>query len=229
MNRKSGVLMLWIVAVIGINTAANAQLRNSQIDVADIFSDFGNVTPEILETAPEQDYPFEYLTKRASIRFIEDSEGIRAIIDHLIRIKVHTDKPLELADASLISIPYYNADQMERIQNLEAITYLKDREPVRLQENTVSTSELNSRYNILEFEMPEAESGAVFEYKYTVNRGYIEELPDFYFSHRVPTREAFITLQNERFLRYDAVLEDTGFDVNYSRQEIDTSSVPLGV
>jgi len=227
MNMKSGVLILWMVAVIGIDTAALAQLRDSQIDVVDLFSGFGDVSPELLEMEPDHDYPFEYLSKRASIRFVEDNDGIRAIIDHLVRIKVHTDDPLELADASLISIPYYDADRMERIQNLEAVTYLKEREPVRLSDEAVSTSQLNSRYNILEFEMPEAEPGAVFEYKYTVNRRYIEELPDFYFSHRVPTREAFITLQNERFLRYDAVLEETDFDVDYTRQQIDTSSVPL--
>ena len=75
--------------------------------------------------------------------------------------------------------------------------------------------------------MPEAEQGAVLEYKYTINRRYIEELPDFYFSQQVPTREAFITLQNERFLRYDAVLENTDFGVEYNRQQIDTSNVPL--
>lgn len=224
---KSAILTLWVIAIIGSTASVNAQLGNSQVDVVDLFSDFGNISTEMLEREPDHEYPFEYLTKRASIRFVEDSRGIRAIIDHLVRIKVYTDDQLELADASLISIPYYDADRMEQIQNLEAVTHLKNGRSVRLDDETVSTSQLNSRYNIREFEMPDAEEGAIFEYKYTVNRRYIEELPDFYLSHRVPTREAFITLQNERFLRYDTILENTDFSVDYSQQKIDTSSVPL--
>jgi len=227
MNRKLGALLLSIVAVTGLNVAADAQLRSSQVNVVNLFSDFGNVSIEELAKEPGHDYPFEYLTKRASIRFIEDEDGIRAIIDHLVRIKIYTDDRLELAGASLISIPYYDADRMERVQNLEAITHLPDGDEVILQDDAVSTSQLNSRYKVMEFDMPEAEQGAVLEYKYTINRRYIEELPDFYFSHRVPTQEAFITLQNERFLRYNAVIENTDFGVDNSRQQIDTSSVPL--
>lgn len=227
MKRKHSHLLLWIILFAGINASGQAQFLNSQIDVINLFSEFGNVSADDLSMEAGHDYPFEYLTKRSSVRFIEGEDGIRAIIDHLVRIKVFTDDRLELADASIISIPYYDTDRMERIQNLEAITHLPDGGEVRLQNDAVSTSQLNSRYNIMEFEMPQIEAGAVLEYKYTVNRGYIEELPDFYLSHRVPTREAFITLQNERFLRYDAVLEDTGFEVDYTRQEIDTSSVPL--
>jgi len=227
MNRIPGVFLLSIIAVLGLYDAADAQLRSSQVNIVDLFSDFGNVSSEELSMEPVHDYPFEYLTKRASIRFIEDEDGIRAIIDHLVRIKVFTDDRLELANASLISIPYYDADRMERIQNLEAITHQPDGNEVRLQNDGVSTSQLNNRYNVMEFEMPEAEQGVVLEYKYTVYRRYIEELPDFYLSQRVPTREAFITLQNERFIRYDAVIEDSDFDVDYSRQQIDTSSVPL--
>lgn len=227
MKRKSGILLLSIITIVGLNVAANAQQGNSTINVVDLFSDFGDVTSEKLSLQPGHDYPFEYLTKRAAIRFIEDEDGIRAIIDHLVRIKVFTDDRLELADASVISILYYDADNMERIQNLEAITHLPGGGEIRLQNDAVSTSQLNSRYNVMEFEMPETEQGAVIEYKYTVIRRYIEELPDFYLSHRVPTREAFVTLQNERFLRYEAVLEDTDFEVDYRRQEIDTSNVPM--
>ena len=56
--------------------------------------------------------------------------------------------------------------------------------------------------------MPEAEVWVQFlEYKYTVNRAIHRGAARLLlFSLRVPTRGAtFITLQNERFLRYDAV------------------------
>jgi len=204
-----------------------AQQDSKQIGIESIFSNFGTLPSQHLESEADHNYPFEYLSKESSIRFVEQGGSIKAIIDHLVRIKIYADEPLEIANAALVGIPVYEADEMEQVRDLEGITYLPDGSTVRLQDEDVSRSELNSRYSILEFEMPAAEAGAVLEYKYSVHRRYIEELPDFYFSHRVPVRNASVILQNERYLRYDAVTQNVDFEINYSSREIDTSSVPL--
>ncbi|MEX2456414.1 MAG: hypothetical protein WD381_03830, partial [Balneolaceae bacterium] len=47
-----------------------------------------------------------------------------------------------------------------------------------------------------------------------------------YFTHRVPTKEAAIVLQNEPFLRYKTASQNLNFDVEYNEVRIDTSSVP---
>ncbi|REL37826.1 hypothetical protein DYD21_08580 [Rhodohalobacter sp. SW132] len=204
-----------------------AQQNRGQVDIRDLFADFGNLPAEYLDREPDHNYPHEYLSKKTSIRFVEQSGGVDAVIDHLVRIKIYSDDPLEIADAALTGIPVYEADNMEQVRNLEGVTYLPDGRTLRLDEDDISRSELNTRYNILEFEMPGAVAGAVLEYKYSVHRRYIEELPDFYFAHQVPVREASVTLQNERYLRYDAVTQHVDFDIEYIREEVDTSSVPL--
>lgn len=220
-------IIICYVLFFAIAATVLAQQDDEQIDIRNLFNEFGNLPTDYLDREPDHNYPYEYLSKKSSIRFIEEPDGIKAIIDHLVRIKIYSDDPIEIADASLIGIPVYEADEMEQVRNLAGITYLPDGTTIQLQDENVSSSELNTRYNILEFEMPGAGQGVVLEYKYSIHRRYIEELPDFYFAHQVPTQEASVTLQNERFLRYDSVIQHADFEVNYTREEIDTSSVPL--
>lgn len=227
MNRVLKKVIISMLILAGAAAASDARQNRDSINIVNLFSAFGNLPSEMIHLESDHDYPFEYLSKESSVRFIEDGGGIRAIIDHLVRIKVYSEEPLEIARASLIAVPYYESDGMEQVSNLDGITHQPDGSAVRLDKSTVSRSELNSRYTIMEFEMPDAKAGSILEYKYTVNRRYIEELPDFYFAHRVPTRSASVTVQNERFLRYEAVVEDADFDVKYVREEVDTSSVPL--
>lgn len=226
MNRLLKIISCIILSLALLATAA-AQQGDRQIDVRDLFADYGNLPAHYLDLEPDHDFPYEYLSKKSSVRFIEESGGIKAIIDHLVRIKIYSDDPLEIVDAALVGIPIYEADEMEQVRNLAGVTYLPDGSTHQLQDENVSRSELNTRYNILEFEMPDAQQGAVLEYRYTIHRRYIEELPDFYFAHQVPVRDASITLQNERYLRYKSVIQHADFEIDYIREEIDTSSVPL--
>lgn len=216
-----------LLFLLNLFAPANGQTNNEQIDIRDLLSEYGSLPLHYLDYEVDHSYPYEFISKESSIRFADESSGIFAIIDHLIRIKIFSDDPLEIADAALVGIPVYEADNMEEIKNLAGTTYLPDGSTIQLNNSNVSRSELNTRYSILEFEMPGARSGAVLEYKYSVYRRYIEELPDFYFAQQVPARIATVTLQNERFLRYDAVSQNVDFDVKYSREETDTSKVPL--
>ena len=135
---------------------------------------------------------------------------------------------LEQAEAGLIGIPFYFKDGIETISNLEAITHQPDGSQVRFDVETTRTVDLNSRYKIIEFEMPEVQQGSIIEYKYTLERRYIEELPNFYLAHRVPTQEAKLYFRNSDFIRYDAVpLHVEDFELQYEEHRVDTSNVPL--
>lgn len=219
-------IILLLIFIQGAGEILFAQQQREAVEDANIFSKFGQVSEDVLSMEADHTYPFEYLLKETSVRFQEGSGGLQAIMDHLVRIKVYSDDPLEISDASLVAIPYYNADDVEVITQLEGITHQPDGSRVEFDPAQSTRSDLNSRYQIVEFEMPEAGAGSVLEYKYRVVRRYIEELPDFYFTHRVPTKEAAIVLQNEPFLRYKTVSQNLNFDVEYNEIRIDTSSVP---
>jgi transglutaminase-like putative cysteine protease len=206
---------------------ANARQQEINLEDTQIISKFGDITESALRSQPDHGYPFEYLLNEASVRFEERNGGIMAKIDRLVRIKVYSSNQIEIAEAALVGIPYYSDENMERITGLEAVTHLPNGRKVQLDTENRRTVDLNSRYKIIEFEMPDAEQGAVLEYKYTLERRYIEELPDFYFANRVPTKKAQIYLTNKDYLRYETVTQNVDFDIEYIEQRIDTSSIPL--
>lgn len=192
----------------------------------EIFSKFGQIEQSDFERSADHDYPFEYQLKESLIRFEERGSNIVAIIDHLVRIKVLSEEPIEIAEASLVGIPYYFADGMERVLQLEGITHHPDGSQSELDRNQIRTVDLNSRYRSIEFEMPDVEKGSIIEYRYRQERRYIEELPDFQISHRVPTQRATVTLKNANYLRFNTVEQNIDFDLNYTEQRVDTSLVP---
>lgn len=192
-----------------------------------IFKDFGEVSESDFEIPANHGSAYEYLLKESSIRFEQRATGITAVIDHLVRIRILGDDPIRVAEASLVGIPYYFRDNIEQVVNLEGITHQPNGDQVRFDADSIRTADLNSRYKIIEFEMPQAQEGSILEYKYTLERRYIEELPDFFFSHRVPTREAVVWLQNAQYLRYTAVKQNVDFEIGYEEVRVDTSSIPL--
>jgi len=191
------------------------------------LEEFAQIPAALFEMEPDHNYPYEFLLKRAEVSFREEGGRILAIIEHHYRLKVYSDDPIYQAEAALIGIPFYYHDNMEEITFIEGATHHPDGSASALHENDIRTAELNSRYMIKEFIMPDVEKGSVIEYRYETHRRYIEELPDFYFSHRVPVKLAHITINNENYLRFDAVDFNIDFEVSYHEEKTDTSSIPL--
>lgn len=218
--------VFYILAVLPLQWASAQQDDGILRDIY-IFEQFGDVSAEDLQKTADHQYPYEFLTKKSSIETIETDRGIVASIDYLVRIKVYSSEPIEIAQASLVGIPYYFADGIEKIENIEGITHHIDGTKTPLNLQNLRTADLNSRYRILEFEMPNAGAGDILEYKYTLERRYIEELPDFHISHRVPTENVELYFKNSDFIRYDAVSQNVDFSIEYEEHRVDTSSIPL--
>lgn len=210
-----------------LDEKANSQNTPDIFGGIEIFDKFGTLTLEELQIEADHHYPYEFILKESSIRMVEEGRSLVATIDYLIRIKVYSDDPIHRAEASLVGIPYYFADGVERIQHIEGITYQPDGRVSILQQNQLRSVDLNRRYRMIEFEMPDVEQGSVIEYKYRLERRYIEELPNFYFSERVPTRKATLNFKNSNLIRFNTIKENTDFDIQYVEQRVDTSNVPL--
>lgn len=219
------VFMAFITGFITDHTSAQQNLE--ELEKLQIFDHFGKIPAENFLYEPDHTYPYEYLKKQSFVRLPEAGRNLVAVIDYLVRIKVFSDDPFDIADAAMVGVPFYFADNIERIVNLEGITHQPDGEKSYLHRNDTRIVDLNSRYKILEFEMPDVRKGSIIEYKYTLERRYIEELPDFYLSHHVPTRHASLYLQNSNFARFETVLENVDFELKYEDQRVDTSSVPM--
>ncbi len=187
-------------------------------------AEFGNIPDSLFQMqAPEDNTPYRITNKELNISFQEADESILAVLEYHIRIKVFDDS---VQEASVVAIPYYFDNDMERVTSLEAYTYLPSGERVALSEQDIRTININSRYNVKEFAMPAVEDGAVIEYRYTIERRYIEELPDFYLSHKVPTDNAKLTITYPKYLRYQSYTENFDGKITHDVVYADTSSVP---
>jgi hypothetical protein len=157
------------------------------------------------------DVPFLYSLKKLDVTFEEDDQSIVAVLKYHVRVKVF-DASVE--EAAVVGVPYYFEDNIEQVSDIRGFTYQDPDTKVPLNADNVRTININSRYNIKEFSMPAVQNGSVIEYAYTVRRRYIEELPDFYLAHQVPTERSEVSVTYPKYLRYKAVTQnfDGGLD-----------------
>jgi hypothetical protein len=187
---------------------------------------FGSIPDSLFQIQhPPDDEDASYMitNKELDISFRETGESIVAILQHHFRLKVFDETAPE---ASIITIPYYFDNEMEQISSIKAYTHLPSGEQIPLKEQDIRTININPRYNVKEFTMPAVEDGAILEYSYEIERRYIEELPDFFLSHKVPTSNAKLTITYPRYLRYQAHTENYDGSLQHDFVYTDTSSVP---
>ncbi|PWN06073.1 DUF3857 domain-containing protein [Rhodohalobacter mucosus] len=221
------ILSGWFPMRADVAGAQNITMETEVLEQIEIFDRFGNIFDQNFNESGYPGEPWYFQLKETVVRFDRRPQGITAFIDYLVRIRITTDDPLRIAEASLVGIPYYFQENMERVINLEGYTYQPDGERSYFSGEDAAVVDLNSRYKILEFQMPDVKEGSVIEYKYTLVRRYIEELPDVQFSHQVPVKKVNLYMKNEPYLRYQAVEENIDFDLNYTETRVDTSSIPM--
>lgn len=188
-------------------------------------AEYGKVPDSLFamqQYASDPSAPFFYSIKELDVSFENDENSIIAILDYHVRIKVFDASAREV---SIVAIPYYFERNIEQVGNIRAATYTRAGQRIPLQSDAIRNININSRYNVIEFTMPEVEDGAILEYSYQVRRRYIEELPDFHLAHQAPTAVAKVSMTYPGYLRYDTIKENYEGEVKHFTQEIDTSSV----
>jgi len=188
--------------------------------------EFGNIPDSLYQMQPpanNPDTPYVIANKEMKVSFENRNNSIIAILRYHVRLKVFDESARE---ASIISIPYYFDNDMEQISNIRAVTHLPSGKNASLSPDDIRTININSRYNVKEFTMPQVKDGAILEYSYVIHRRYIEELPDFFLANRVPTEMARVSITYPKYLRYDAFVGNFSGHVRHNFAYTDTSSVP---
>jgi hypothetical protein len=171
----------------------------------------------------DTDVPFIYSLKQLDINFENEQESIVAVLNYHVRIKVFD---ATAQGARVVGIPYYFENNIESVSNIRAATYGSPESAVPVSAENIRTINVNSRYNVKEFTMPAVEDGSVIEYRYTIRRRYIEELPDFYLSHQVPTEWAEVSITYPKYLRYSGAAENFDGTINHFITQLSSSTVP---
>jgi len=173
--------------------------------------------------ADNPDAPYIITNKELDVSFRETEQSIVAVLEHHVRKKVFEDS---VREASVVAIPYYFDNNMEHVVNIQAYTHLPSGERIPVEDGDIRTININSRYNVKEFTMPQVQEGAILEYRYVIQRRYIEELPDFFLGHQVPTAATKLTITYPEYLRYQPFVEDYNGKIDHDFVYTDTSSVP---
>jgi len=169
------------------------------------------------------DAPFLYSLKDLDISFEEDDQSIIAVLKYHVRVKIFD---ASVKEAAVVGIPYYFDNNIEQVTDIRGVTHQNKQVKVPLSLERIRTININSRYNLKEFTMPAVKDGSVIEYAYTVRRRYIEELPDFYLAHQVPTSRAQVSITYPTYLRYKAVPSNFSKELHHTVTELDSSNVP---
>ncbi|MEX1011916.1 MAG: hypothetical protein WDZ29_07630 [Balneolaceae bacterium] len=188
---------------------------------------FGTIPDSLFEDPAGVSAPVEILHRYTDIGFSERNRTPMATIEILVRMRIGTDDPLLIADASQISLPYYAYENMEVITEVEGWTHHTDGSRTAMDTDQMVDTGLSPLYRLLEFTLPAATEGDVLEFRYKMERRYLDELPDHYFTWRFPVRLNHLVLRNEPFLRYETVPENLTTEVGYQEARIDRSGLPL--
>lgn len=212
-------ILTFFLIQAGMVWSISAQQTSGAPDV-----EFGEIPDSLFSMKPpSEDVSYQYTNRELEISFEDGDQSIIAVLDYHIRLKIFDE---EARQASIVALPYYFSNEMERISNIRGSTYLPSGREIPLQPESIRTINLNSRYNVKEFTMPGIEDGSVVEYAYQIRRRYIEELPDFYLSTEVPTSLAKVSITYPEYLRYKVYSENFDAQIHNNVTRIDTGTVP---
>lgn len=185
---------------------------------------FGQVSNEQLTRKPTHSFPYEILAKSRVISFEEKGGSIIARIEDVVRIKMYTQEPREQIEAALVTIPVLRGQESEQVDQIRGITHQPEGEWVELSQGDIRRTQYSNQIDLIEFLMPDVRSGSVLEYRYRITRNGIEELPDFFFSDRVPVEYASLHMVHQAYLRYEEQLQDSKNQVTFLPERMDTST-----
>lgn len=199
------LIALLIFVVFPFSGIAQSQTEAS-------FSSIPDSLFEESQYSANPEVPFIYSLKKLDVSFQETEQSLVAVLKYHVRVKIFDSS---VQEASVVGIPYYFENNIEQVQDIRGVTWQSPSKKVSLSPQQVRTININSRYNVKEFTMPAVTDGSVIEYTYTVRRRYIEELPDFYLAHQVPTKQAQVSITYPRYLRYKGVVQDYSGQISH--------------
>lgn len=215
-------LYLALILAAGLHAAAWGQSRYTL--PGPVVPEYGVVPASSFAMSPADTSAndFRYLYKGMEVRFEVLDNRIHALITHHIRIRVQT---LTGTLAGFVNIPLYADNNLETLDAIEGRTWTSPGSWVGVDTTTRRIVNVNERYAITEYTMPEVKPGVILDYRYTVRRRYLEELPDFYVMMSQPVDLAMVRIVNSTYLRYKATPVHVGNRLQMYEARVDTGAI----
>jgi len=170
-------------------------------------------------------YPYEILHHRQVITFEIIEDRIVARLHVQKRLRLQTQDPQALLDASLVAIPLSREREDIQVVNLSGVTVAANGTYTYLGLDDIRQSQFSKDLDVLEFVMPNVTDGVVMDVQYERILRRVDELPDVSFSDRVPVHQASVHLISPNYIRYQTKLRDPYNRIRLASEVVDTSSV----
>lgn len=185
----------------------------------------GVIPRAAFERPDSVDYPYEILHQRQVITFEIVEDRIVARLQVQKRVRLQTQDPQALLDASLVTIPLSREREDIQVVNLSGVTIAANGSYTYLGLDDIRQSQFSRDLDVLEFVMPNVTDGVVMDVQYERILRRVDELPDVSFSDRVPVHQASVHLISPNYIRYQTKLQDPYNRIRVASEVVDTSSV----
>ncbi len=153
---------------------------------------FGKIDKADLEM---KDCPFDRgadavtLIDYGEVYYRGGGDFLNTVFEKRVRIKILNAAGLYYAN---VSIPYFDRNNEEQIKKIVGYTYNLDEsgkvKRTKAGKSSVYSKRIDKQYSVVILTFPEAKVGSVVEYRYTVQMQSWQQLKDWYFQGRIPTR-----------------------------------------
>jgi hypothetical protein len=201
------------------------QKRVSTTLLDDTKMTVGVVPRDAFDRPDSAAYPYEILHHRQVITFEIVEERIVARLQVQKRLRLQTQDPQALLDASLVAIPLSREREDIQVVNLSGVTVAPNGTYTYLGLDDIRQSQFSKDLDVLEFVMPNVTDGVVMDVQYERILRRVDELPDVSFSDRVPVHQASVHLISPNYIRYQTKLQDPYNRIRLASEVVDTSSV----
>lgn len=176
----------------------------------------------VSDPADTAENSFRYLYKGMDVRFEVQDNRIHALITHHFRVRIQA---VNGGIAGFLSIPLYADNDLETLESIEGRTWTGPGSWTILDASARRIVKINERFAVTEFTMPDVRPGVVLEYRYTIRRRYLEELPDFHLMMNQPVDFAMVRVVNSTFLRYRSIPVHGVGRLQFAEARVDTGQV----
>lgn len=127
----------------------------------------------------------------------------KTIFEYRRRVKILKEKGMSQAD---VKISYYANNNDQKILKVSACTLNMDAAgnitKTDVGKSSIYSKRINNDYSELIIAFPDVKVGSVIEYKYTMERETMDQLPDWYFQGKIPVRYSQYQLTIPQIFRF---------------------------
>lgn len=116
----------------------------------------------------------------------DEFDNVRLIFEHTVRIKIFNNKAFDYATVQIPLQKSFSGKDQEKLIDAKAMSVNPDRSVGRLNSKDIYQENINERFNIAKFTVPNVKEGAVIDYTYITSSPFFYNFNRWEFQGNIP-------------------------------------------